>query len=197
MAWSLFARKVGGGIVEVNKEASMQLHFGYILQQLLPLITFREGEEPKLELEAGVCVDASHREIDVQLLSQSDESRHRIAVELKCYRTKASSGGNRGATDIFMKDVYEDLAILERYMACGHAEEGVALVMTDLERLVHPRNKSAKCHAYDISDGAAFGPISLNTPIGGKSVHIDLTRKYKLEWRAFGKFWFLEVQGEA
>ena len=40
LAWSLFARKVGGGVIEINNEASMQLQFSYVLQQLLPLIAF-------------------------------------------------------------------------------------------------------------------------------------------------------------
>ena len=74
----------------------------------------------------------------------------------------------RGATDIFMKDVYEDLAILERYVECGHANEGVALVMIDMERLLRPGNKAAKCWRYDISHGATFGALVLDTPIGGK-----------------------------
>jgi len=69
--------------------------------------------------------------------------------------------------------------------------------MTDLERLVKPRSKEAKCWHYDISNGAAFGPIVLETPIGGKPVHIALGRMYKLEWLQFGSFWFLEAHGEA
>ncbi len=125
----------------------------------------------------------------------SQSQKHTIAIELKCYKTLASSGGKRGATDIFMKDVYEDLAILERYVECSHANEGVALVMNDMERLVRPSDTSAKCWHYDISHGAAFGPIVLDTPIGGKDVSITLNRRYELEWRQYGQYWFLEVQG--
>jgi hypothetical protein len=197
LAWSLFSRKVGGGLVEINKEASMQLQFAYILQQLLPLITFHPDEQLRLELETGAKVDATTCEMDVLLSGQSTTVKHRIAIELKCYRTRASSGGMRGATDIFMKDVYEDLAILERYLECALAEEGIALVMNDLERLVNPKSKEAKCWHYDISHGASFGPLSLSTPIGGKDVAIKLKRKYSLEWLQYGTFWFLEVQGKA
>jgi hypothetical protein len=196
LAWSLFSRKVGGRLVEINKEASMQLHFAYILQQILPLIAFQPDEKFRLELETHAKVDASGCEMDVLLSGESDVVKHRIAVELKCYKTKASSGGMRGATDIFMKDVYEDLAVLERYVECGHAEEGVALVMNDMERLVNPKNKEAKCWHYDISHGAKFGPVSLTTPIGGKEVRIDLKKKYTLDWLQYGSFWFLEAQGE-
>lgn len=197
MAWSLFSRKVGNGLVEINKEASMQLQFAYILQQLLPLITFQPDEQLRVELETGAKLNTATCEMDVLLSGRSNKTKHQIAIELKCYRTRASSGGMRGATDIFMKDVYEDLAILERYVECGLAEEGVALVMTDLERLVNPKSKEAKCWHYDISHGATFGPVSLSTPIGGKDILIDLKRQYSLEWIHYGSFWFLEVQGKA
>jgi hypothetical protein len=195
LAWSLFARKVGGGLVEINKEASMQLQFGYLLQQLLPLIAFHKTEKFVLELETGARLGNSTCEIDVLFTGSSESEIHRIAMELKCYRTLASSGGKRGATDIFMKDVYEDLAILERYLEVGHADEGIALVMNDMERLVRPTDRSAKCWHYDISHGATFGPAQLSTPIGGKAVSVELRRNYVLEWIQHGSFWFLEAQG--
>ena len=56
LAWSLFSRKVGNGLVEINKEASMQLQFACILQQLLPLITFQPDEQVRLELETGAML---------------------------------------------------------------------------------------------------------------------------------------------
>jgi len=195
LAWSLLAKKVGGGLIVINKEASLQLQFGYVLHQVLPLITFHKTDKFEVELETGKQIGQSRCEIDVLFTGTSESRRHCIAVELKCYRTVASSGGKRGATDIFMKDVYEDLAVLERYVECGHANEGVALVMNDMERLVRPSDKTAKCWRYDISHGATFGPVVLDTPIGGKEVSITLKNRYLLEWRQYGKFWFLEVQG--
>ena len=44
ISWLIFSRKVGGGLISINKEASMQLQFAYILQQLFPLITFHKNE---------------------------------------------------------------------------------------------------------------------------------------------------------
>ena len=43
---------------------------------------------------------------------------------------------------------------------------------------------------------APFGPVDLDTPIGGKDVSITLKNRYQLEWRQYGPFWFLEVQGQ-
>ena len=34
VAWAIFMQKVGHGLLPINKEASMQLHYAYILQQV-------------------------------------------------------------------------------------------------------------------------------------------------------------------
>ena len=195
LSWIMFSRKVGNGLVPINKEASMQLQYAYVLQQLLPLITFHENENFEIELETGVQVNGRSREIDLLFKGELGEQKHSIAIEMKCYRTLAASGGARGATDIFMKDVYEDFYLLEQYVLSGIAQEGVSLVMNDLPRLVNPKNKNAKCWDYDISNGASFGPINLTTPIGGKPVDISLGKSYTLSWVQHGDFWFMEAQG--
>ena len=195
-SWLIFSRKVGGGLIMINKEASMQLQFAYILQQISPLITFHEDEALHVELETGVNVDRSRREIDLMFTGQRSGVEHKIAIEMKCYRTLAASGGKRGATDIFMKDVYFDLHLLERYVALGIANQGVSLVMNDMERLVNPSNKKAKCWCYDISHGATFGAKVFNTPIGGKKIDFSLGKQYNLSWQKYGGFWFMEVDGQ-
>lgn len=195
LSWVMFSRKVGSGLIPINKEASMQLQYAYVLQQLIPLITFHENESFEIELETGVRVNGKLKEIDLLFSGEFGNDKHVIAIEMKCYRTLASSGKDRGATDIFMKDVYEDFYLLEQYVDVGIANEGVSLVMNELERLVNPKKKDAKCWDYDISHGASFGPIQLTTPVGGKEVDISLNRMYRLNWSQYGSFWFLEAQG--
>lgn len=196
LAWKMFSRKVGGGLITINKEASMQLQYAYILQQLAPLISFHSEEILEVELETGVRVDGKSREIDLLFTAMGNHIEHKIAVEMKCYRTFAASGGKRGATDIFMKDVYFDLHLLERYLATGIAKQGVALVMNDMGRLVNPGVREGKCWDYDISHGARFGGQVFNTPIGGKTVNFRLEKQYELNWHQHGDFWFLESEGE-
>lgn len=196
LSWSAFSRKVGNGLIPINKEASMQLHYAYILQQILPIIVHHQNEKFTIELESGVNVMGRSRSIDLLFKGNFQDQHHSIAIEMKCYRTLAASGGARGATDIFMKDVYEDFFLLEQYQVSGIANQGIALVMNDLQRLVTPKNKSAKCWDYDISDGASFGPVSLTTPIGGKPVNLLLEKSYTLSWVKYGNFWFMEVQGK-
>ena len=173
----------------------MQLQYAYLLKQLLPLTLHHVGESAELELETGVKTSSGTNNIDVLLLGKTLSQEIRIAIEMKCYRTYAASGGTRGAHDIFMKDVYEDLAILEEYVSLNHASRGVALVMNDLPRFVEPKVKSGKCWAYDISHGHTFPGGQLSVPIGGKSVHIELKNSYTFNWQKFGSLWFSEIEG--
>jgi hypothetical protein len=194
-AWSIFSEKVGSGLLHINKEASMQLQYSYILQQVVPLICFDDDESVKVELETGVKVQGRSREIDLVLLGTSRSKTYKIAVEMKCYREYASSGGKRGATDIFMKDVYEDLYLLENYCNFVGFNQGVALVMNDLERLVNPKKKEAKCWDYDTSNGTKVSNIHLTTPIGGKTVDLKISKSYEFNWTHKNNFWFLENEG--
>jgi len=94
-----------------------------------------------------------------------------------------------------MKDVYEDLNILEEYVSSGIASSGVALVMNDLERFVNPKTKGGKCWAYDISNGHAISGANLSVSVGGKQVSIKLQKSYQFNWSKFGSFWFMELEG--
>lgn len=195
MAWQIFIRKAGHGLIPINKEASMQLQYAYILKQILPLIVFKEDESVEVELETGLDVGDGTKIVDLLLKAESEEGEYSIAVEMKCYKKYAASGRLRGATDIFMKDVYEDLRLLELYIDTGNAHRGVSLVMNDLERLVNPKNKHAKCWTYDISDNTHIADVQLATPVGGKEISIRLRKAYRFEWEKHGSYWFVELEG--
>ncbi|HEA3089473.1 TPA: hypothetical protein RVR74_001774 [Aeromonas salmonicida] len=196
-AWGVFSMKVGTARITINKEASMQLHYANILSQILPLVTVEADEASHVELETGVIVEGKSREIDILVIGIKGETTHRIAIEVKCYRTKAASGGNRGATDIFMKDVYDDLHILERYCEEKKANRGIALVMNEREGFVNPKNKKSKCWDYDISNSHVAGPVVLTTQVGSTKtpINISLNRQYTFSWERHGAFWFAELEG--
>lgn len=196
LAWQAFSRKVGSGLIPINKEASMQLQYAYLLHQVLPLAIQRPDESVELELETGVNVASGRNNVDILVKGKSSDGPSNVAIELKCYRNITSSGGTRGAHDIFMKDVYEDLHVLEEYVAAGVAQDGVALVMVDLERFVSPRSKSGQCWAYDTSQGFTFPGGEITVPIGNKPVHVSLKRSYTFEWQKFGPVWFMELAGQ-
>lgn len=194
-AWAVFGRKVGGGVIPVNKEASMQLQYAYLLKQILPLALHHPDEWADVELETGARTSNGTNNIDILVKGKSSAGEIKIAIELKCYRNIAASGGTRGAHDIFMKDVYEDLHILEEYVRTGIVSRGVALVMNDLPRFVQPKVKNGKCWAYDISHGFTFPGGKINVPVGGKAVNVDLKKAYSFDWKKFGGLWFAELEG--
>jgi hypothetical protein len=195
LGWEVFSKKIGHKLISINKEASMQLQFAYILQQLLPLITFQENEKYNVELETGVRISDKSKEIDILFSGSLNNEKHCIAIELKCYRTFASSGGKRGAPDLFMKDVLFDLHLLEKYVSENIADEGIGLVMTDYNNIVLPKKKKGKCWDYDISEGHEFGNKTFTTPIGGEKINFRLDKKYISNWKQYGDFWFLVLEG--
>lgn len=197
VAWKVFARKVGGNLLPINKEASMQLQYAYLLKQLLPLILHNPDEAADIELETGVKLPNGTSSIDILVTGKSSKGTIKIAIEMKCYRKISSSGGPRGAQDIFQKDVYEDLQVLEQYIDAGIASRGVALVMNDLPSITQPKVKNGKYWAYDISHGVTFPGGTIDVDIGGKKVSLNLKHSYSFDWSKFGDIWFTEIEGIA
>lgn len=197
LTWKTFSKKVGSELITINKEASMQLQYSNILNQSTNLIMYNKNEDITVELETGLKVDGRMREVDILVNGiESNGEIFNIALELKCYRTRSSSGGLRGAQDVFKKDVYYDLELLEKYIDQGRAQQGIELVMTDHKNFIDPKSKDAKSWDYDTSDGTQFNGITLDTPIGGLPVHIELHKSYKFKWVQEGEFWFLELEGK-
>jgi hypothetical protein len=61
-SWKKFFRKVGSGLIQINKEASMQLKYAYILQQFIPLIIFDNREKVEIELESTCFINGKTKE---------------------------------------------------------------------------------------------------------------------------------------
>lgn len=196
ISWDILQQKIASGFIEINKEASLQLHFANILQSFMPMILFDEKEKVSLMLEKTLRLeDGKPFECDVYIVANNGSSDYRFAIEMKCYRTLASSGKPRGAIDVFMKDVYEDIEILENYKKSKQCEETVFLVMTDFKNIVFPEiEKNAKYWDYDISDGfKLIGPKTFTTPIGGKEIYIKIEGTYNFSWKEKNQFYFLEI----
>ncbi|SHG79205.1 hypothetical protein SAMN05720766_104114 [Fibrobacter sp. UWH9] len=194
LAWTILQNKVAYGLIEINKEASLQLQFASILQHVISLITFSKDEEVSLLLEETLNDGTGTCEADVVLKCRKGKKTHSIAIEMKCYKRLASSGNPRGAQDIFHKDVYEDIATLERYISNNQCNETVFLAMTDFVNIVNPKRKVGKLWNYDISDGFVLnGPACFTTPIGGKAVNIHIVHSYTFKWIPKGNFFFLEL----
>ena len=195
ICWDSFSAKVGCGLITINKEASMQLQFAYLVKNTLDLSVYNEDETVELELETAIPVDGRLRECDIVIQITKGNIEVFLPIEMKCYKEFASSGGKRGASDIFMKDVYHDLELLEKYKTQEKYISGIELVMSDLERLVFPKTKRGKKWDYDISQGKTISNgINLTTPIGGYETNINLKGSYAFNWHQVNNFYFLKLE---
>ncbi|AXT19794.1 hypothetical protein D7030_01385 [Flavobacteriaceae bacterium AU392] len=195
ICWESFSAKVGSGLIAVNKEASMQLQFAYILKNALDLTIYNDDETVELELETAIHVNGRLRECDIVIQITKGEIELYLPIEMKCYKEYASSGGKRGASDIFMKDVYQDLELLESYSKTTKYTNGISLVMTDFRGLVFPETKRGKKWDYDISEGTFVEAETIKgTPIGGYDVNIALTKSYCFNWVQINKYYFLKLE---
>lgn len=195
ICWDSFSAKVGCGLIVINKEASMQLQFAYILKNSLDLAVYNDDESLEIELETAIPVNGRLRECDIVIQMTKGAEELFLPIEMKCYKEFASSGGKRGASDIFMKDVYQDLELLESYTKNNHYGNGIGLVMTDLSRIPFPKSKRGKKWNYDISDGTVLSGITVkNTPIGGYGVNITLNKNYMFNWNQVNNYYFLKLE---
>lgn len=195
ICWESFSAKIGCGLIEINKEASMQLNFAYLLKNTIDLAIHNEDEKITIELETTIPINNRTRECDIVVKIEKDDKFLKLPIEMKCYREKASSGGNRGALDIFVKDVYVDIELLESYSKEKDFLKGILLVMTDLKRAVFPDIKKGKYWDYDISNGTIiFGGVTKITPIGGYDVSIKIDGDYRFDWKEYNKFYFLKLE---
>ncbi|WP_330442279.1 hypothetical protein [Flavobacterium sp. C4GT6] len=193
--WESFSAKVGCGLIEVNKEASMQLHFAYILKNAADLVLYNKDEQVTIELETSIPVNGRFRECDIVIRIEKADKLYFLPIEMKCYKTKSSSGGLRGAQDLFRYGIYEDLQLLENY--CSESIlQGIQLTMTDSKNFVYPKSKTGKSWVYDISHGSTISEIlCLDTPIGGKPVSVSLNKNYIFDWKQVGNYYFLQLKG--
>ena len=195
ICWESFSAKIGCGLIEINKEASMQLNFAYILKNTLDIAIHNEDEKITLELETTIYIEGRTRECDIVIKIEKADETVFLPIEMKCYREYASSGGKRGALDIFVKDVYSDIELLEAYAKKENHLNGILFVMTDLRRVVYPTIKTGKYWNYDISDGIMIqGLIEKNTPIGGFDVAIRIEGNYNFHWREYNNYYFLKLE---
>jgi len=193
MAWEIFQCKVGNGLINIYKEASMQLQFAYIIQNLIPVFIYENDENVEIQLEKTVYYNDLSSKVDMFVIITKGKDEYKIGIEMKCYREYAASGGKRGATDIFMKDVYVDIEKLENYKSNNICQSTLLLIMNDLENLINPKKMDTKCWDYNISNNFILYPKHLITPIGGKNISIKINNHYNFKWTKFGKFYFLAL----
>lgn len=195
--WDSFSAKVGGGLIEINKEASMQLHFAYLLKNNLDLAIHHADEAIKVELETGINVNGRLREADIIISIIKGERIQKLPMELKCYKTYTSNGTPRGAHDLFRYGIYEDLQLLEAYTNNQDFIQGLQLTMTDCRVFGFPNSTKGKSWGYNTAnDNSIINGFNVSIPIAGNpNASITLTKNYQFNWIEINNFYFLKLQG--
>lgn len=195
ICWESFSAKIGCRLIEINKEASMQLNFAYLLKNTIDLAIHHEDEKITIELETTISVNGRTKECDIVIKIEKSDSTFYLPIEMKCYKELASSGGKRGALDVFFKDVHADIELLESYSKKENFLMGRMLVMTDFRRAIFPKKKDGKFWDYDISHGSEIkGTVIKNTAIGGFEVNIKIDGNYIFNWKEYNNFYFLKLE---
>ena len=188
-AWNITICKIVSEEIKINKEASLQMHYSTILKTVLDLIKFSPKDRIDIELETTVKIENKPYIIDILLTYTDGIVSEKHSIELKCYKTFSSSGGKRGANDIFMKDVYLDIYYSELYLQHKFAHQATCLILTDYPNFINPKSKKTKNWDYDISQGHSFTGGHFTTSIGGKEVDFKLSKTYKFDWQKNGNYW--------
>jgi len=188
-AWNITICKIACGKIKINKEASLQMHYSLNLKTVLDLIKFSPKDRVEIELETAVIVEGKTYIIDILLTYTDGIVSKKHSIELKCYKEFASSGGKRGASDIFMKDVYLDIYYSELYLQHKFADYTTCLILTDYSNFINPKSKKTKNWDYDISQGHSFTGGHFTTSIGGRDVDFRLRETYEFIWQKNGDYW--------
>lgn len=116
-AWETCINRIATGRIGINKEASLQLHYAYILTQFGEMACVETNELFKIELETH------HAGKNIDILCALGETE--AAIELKCFRKSS-----KRATDSDMYDVLKDISRLESYT---HVDRRRFFCLTDNE----------------------------------------------------------------
>jgi len=146
-SWDILNQRIATGRVNINKEASLQLHYSSVLLSYGELFCVEPKETFTIELESA----SGRKSIDITCTLGDT----RAAIELKCFRKTS----NR-ACDIDMYDVWRDL---ERLMSYQEFAVRKFICLTDNPYYVYGVH-SGHAGSVSIRDGTILQMGSQITP---------------------------------
>lgn len=198
LAYECLRRKINGGRIQVDNEASLQLQFASILKQVGELFEVERDEYFSIELEKRIRADgftfgksgSSTAKIDIYFsyVNSRTNASEGCAVELKLFwKQNHREPNNR-------YDVFSDIRNLENYGAI--AKCCFMVVGTDHEHYVMQEVYSRDTSDFDIRQGRSYltgfaAEYKTSKPYGPP---ITLRGSYSFEWdTAAGGLHFLKL----
>lgn len=196
-SWKVFAHKAGNQLITINSVASMQMNYAYLLKKHLDFIIYDKKEKIDIELEHAQLVNKQYKSIDILLKTSNGRGTSNIPITLRYYSLPARAKVKKEASDIFKKEIYTGLELLEQCANLPHFAQGYELIMTNVKSLVYaPQSQSAKQNDYNISKGFEINEgIQFKSSKKNQQTNITLKKSYRFEWHQHGSFWFSLLQG--
>lgn len=198
LAYECLRRKINGGIIRVENEASLQLQFAAILKSVGELFEVEKGEFFSVELEKPITLTGrsfgksgtAKAKIDIHFSfsNAATNTSQSCAVELKFFKKMNHREPNN------RYDVFADLHNLEHYGAV--ADCCFMVVATDHEHYVNWSEYSKDTSDFDFRHGRNYSAGTTATyrtpnPYGEP---ITLRGSYHFEWdQIAGGLHFLRV----
>lgn len=186
LAYDCLRLKINGGLIRVDNEASLQLHFSAILKSVGELHEVHRDEFFFIELEKPVKrtktlfrkSGSAKAKVDI-FCGYSDAAggkTHACAIELKHFKKKNHREPNN------RYDVFADIHNLENYGS--FADCCFLVVATDHEHYVNQTAYSPDTSDFDLRHGACYtsGTQTLYRTQKPYGAPITLTNSYSFNW---------------
>ena len=158
LAYECLRRKINGGRISVDNEASLQLHFGSLLKSVGELLEVERDEFFSIELEKAISLPhgtfgksrSEKAKVDVffSFTNAATNEKHSCAVEMKFFKKKNHREPNN------RYDVFADIHNLENYGS--FADHCFLLVATDHDHYVSQSSYSKDTSDFDFRHGRTY-----------------------------------------
>ena len=201
LAYECLRRKINGGRIRVENEASLQLQFAAILKSVGELLEVERDEFFSIELEKPVSLSngsfsksgSTKAKIDIYFsyTNASTKAVRSCAIEMKFFKKQNHREPNN------RYDVFADLHNLETY---GHvADQCFMVVGTDHDHYVNQQRYSSDTGDFDFREGTNYAAGTVATYRTAKvyGAPITLRGSYAFSWdQTSGGLHFLRVRVE-
>lgn len=151
-------KKINGGVIVVENEASLQLQLASILKSIGEFYLYEQNERFLIELEKPVTLadgyfpksGSGKAKIDIYISIENIISKavSRCAMELKFFKKSNHREPNN------RYDVFRDLSNIEKYTEV--ADFGYLLVATDHEHYISQKSYSLNTSDFDFRNGEQY-----------------------------------------
>ena len=156
LGFQILQKKITGGLIDFNNEASIQMQFGIILNTIGKLYESNQNDVFNIELESNFFINtnfiksgSNKAKIDIAMCFGNNDAFSTAAIELK-YLKKSNFREPNNRYDVFC-----DISNLEKYKE-DYFDIGYLLVLTDHEHYVNKKDYSDDTKDFDFRHNSQY-----------------------------------------